>query len=86
MTHIIDLPPEIEALLKKVAANHSQNPTEYLRSMVIDSLILTAEADQVDAGWNSLNALINRCQIETGVTDLAHQHDHYIHGKPKREN
>lgn len=22
--------------------------------------------------------------IETGIPDLAHEHDHYIHGKPKR--
>jgi hypothetical protein len=29
--------------------------------------------------------IIQECQIDTGITDLAYQHDHYIHGTPKRE-
>jgi hypothetical protein len=24
--------------------------------------------------------------LNTGIEDLAHQHDHYIHGTPKRES
>jgi hypothetical protein len=38
----------------------------------------------IDDGWDTLNALINKCQMSTGISDLAHQHDHYVHGTPKR--
>ena len=24
--------------------------------------------------------------IDTGITDMAHQHDHYLYGTPKRED
>ncbi len=44
------------------------------------------DASEIDAGWEALTALINECQVDTGIEDLAHQHDHYIHGTPKREN
>ncbi len=52
MTHVIDLSPEIEAQLEKVAAKHGQKPTEYLRAVVVDSLTLDAESAQIDAGWS----------------------------------
>lgn len=32
--------------------------------------------------WDSI---IQDCQIDIGIKDLAYQHDHYIHGTPKRE-
>ncbi len=44
------------------------------------------DAARIDAGSEALTALINECQVDTGIEDLAHQHDHYIHGTPKREN
>ena len=28
--------------------------------------------------------LIERCAVDTGIPDLAHQHDHYIHGTPRK--
>lgn len=31
-----------------------------------------------------ITALLKRCAIDTGLTDLAHQHDHYVYGKPKK--
>ena len=34
--------------------------------------------------WDALTRLVESCAIETGITDLAHQHDHYLHGKPKK--
>lgn len=36
------------------------------------------------AAWDSLETLIQDCAGETGISDLAHQHDHYLHGKPKK--
>jgi len=29
--------------------------------------------------------IIQDCQIDTGMSDLAYQHHHYIHGTPKIE-
>ncbi len=29
--------------------------------------------------------IIQECQIDAGITDLAYQHDHYLYGTPKRE-
>ena len=35
-------------------------------------------------GWEALAELVEACAVETGISDLAHQHDHYFHGKPKK--
>lgn len=37
------------------------------------------------AGWDGLQQLVEDCMVETGMNDLAHQHDHYLYGKPKQE-
>ena len=34
---------------------------------------------------DELGDLLERCKVSTGIQDLAEQHDHYIHGTPKRE-
>ncbi len=34
--------------------------------------------------WEKLFAAIEENQIDTDITDLAHQHDHYLYGTPKR--
>lgn len=34
--------------------------------------------------WDTLTQLLADCEIDTGVTDLASQHDHYLYGIPKR--
>ena len=36
--------------------------------------------------WEQFDQLIANCLVDTGIEDLAHQHDHYIHGTPKRES
>ena len=37
-----------------------------------------------DRSWDNLTQLLADCEIDTGVTDLASQHDHYLYGIPKR--
>lgn len=32
----------------------------------------------------TLEELIKECEVDTGITDLASQHDHYLYGTPKR--
>jgi hypothetical protein len=41
--------------------------------------------DLEGSDWQELNQILADCQVDTGIEDLAHQHDHYIHGTPKRE-
>ena len=36
-----------------------------------------------EPAWDALARLVESCQVETGISDLAHQHDHYLYGKPK---
>jgi len=35
-------------------------------------------------GAKSLEDLIAECAVDTGIADLAEQHDHYLYGKPKK--
>ena len=34
---------------------------------------------------DELGDLLERCQVNTGIPDLSYQHDHHLHGTPKRE-
>jgi hypothetical protein len=43
------------------------------------------EKEKGDAGWNGLMQLIEDCAVDTGIDDLAHQHDHYLYGTPKKD-
>jgi predicted DNA-binding antitoxin AbrB/MazE fold protein len=36
--------------------------------------------------WDALAQLLADCAIDTGIPGLASQHDHYLHGIPKRLN
>lgn len=33
--------------------------------------------------WSALDDLLAKCAMETGISDLAREHDHYLYGKPK---
>ncbi|WP_027249434.1 hypothetical protein [Planktothrix agardhii] len=37
-------------------------------------------SDESASGWDRLLSVIEECQMETGITDLADQHDHYLYG------
>ncbi len=32
-----------------------------------------------------LTALLAQCEVDTGIPDLAHQHDYYLYGTPKKD-
>jgi hypothetical protein len=38
-----------------------------------------------DSDWDKLRQLIKDSLVDTGIDDLARQHDHYLYGTPKRE-
>jgi predicted transcriptional regulator len=50
----------------------------------LDSAI-TIELSAEERGWQLLMESIEKYQVNTGITDLADQHDHYLYGKPKRD-
>lgn len=41
---------------------------------------------EIRAGWEHFMKIIKENQIDTEITDMAHQHDHYLYGTPKRED
>lgn len=86
MTMTIDISPNAKAKLEAEAAKSGQKPEDYLQAAVEDLFLPDAEAARIDTGWDALTALLEDCQMDTGITDLAHQHDHYLHGTPKRED
>ncbi len=50
--------------------DHSDTPT-------------ACEKEDEDTTWSALARLVEDCVVETGIADLAHQHDHYLYGKVK---
>jgi hypothetical protein len=43
------------------------------------------ETPSDEISWDEMLDFIDTCAVDAGIEDLAHQHDHYIHGTPKRE-
>ena len=37
------------------------------------------------AEWDALTELLDECAVDVDIPDLAHQHDHYLYGKPKKD-
>jgi len=44
------------------------------------------ESPIADSAWSDFAQLLQESQVKTGIHDFAHQHDHYLHGAPKRED
>ena len=65
-------------------------PTEKVDGRENQEVIITFLKDDetgVDAGgnWNDLIQLVEANIVDTGIEDLAHQHDHYLYGTPKKD-
>ncbi len=61
--------------------------TDEGRKVIITFLDEEAEEVKPPNGTNgrvSLKTLIDEFQIDTGIDDLASQHDHYLYGTPKK--
>ena len=55
------------------------------KSVIITFLDEDAEfLSEEKSGAKSLEDLIEECAVDTGIEDLAAQHDHYLYGKPKK--
>jgi hypothetical protein len=50
----------------------------------LDEVPQLESTDDQDSGWDQLLKIVDRNTMDTGVEDLATQHDHYLYGKPKQ--
>lgn len=72
----------IKGVFKKGVAH----PTEEIEGregqsviiMFLDDDLSKEETAEQEAAWDALTQLVDNCAVETGVRDLAHQHDHYL--------
>lgn len=54
------------------------------QSVIITFLDEDAKEVVTKTSPKSLEQLIADCAVDTGIEDLATQHDHYLYGKPKK--
>ncbi len=65
-------------------------PMEYIKGRENQSVIITfledgeIKADE-ENDWDSLIQLVEECAMDMGIEDLAHQHNHYLYGTPKKD-
>lgn len=50
----------------------------------IATIILQELEKKQAVAWDDFDQIIQENQISTGISDLSHQHDYYIHGTPKQ--
>jgi hypothetical protein len=50
----------------------------------LDEKLVETSSTPEDEAWEALMQLVAECAVDTGITDLAHQHDHYLYGKAKK--
>ncbi|MEM7760682.1 MAG: hypothetical protein AAF298_21500 [Cyanobacteria bacterium P01_A01_bin.40] len=70
-------------LLEKAIASVrelSESEQDGIAKMILQEL----EKKQAVA-WEDFDQIIQESQVSTGISDLSHQHDHYIHGKAKQD-
>jgi hypothetical protein len=72
-------------LLQPVAARDGQSVIVTFLDEVADIVPFVASPSSEEADWDAFDRLTEACIVRTGITDLAHQHDHYLYGKPKIE-
>ena len=66
------------------------DPIELAEGAEVDVIVIAHEPENSkqpsnDHSWNALEELLSECAIDTSISDLAHQHDHYLYGTSKRD-
>jgi hypothetical protein len=51
----------------------------------IATIILRELEKKQAVAWDEFDQILQESQVSTGISDLSYQHDHYIHGKLKRD-
>jgi len=75
----------VKGIFKKGAAFPEEKVEGRENQPVIITFLEGKEINQED-DWDELIKLIEDCVINTGIEDLAHQHNHYLYGTPKKMN
>jgi hypothetical protein len=76
--------------VKGTFQNGSAQPLEPIEGRDGQSVIIVfvdevqRRDDSLDDDWDKLMQLIADNVVDTGIEDLAHQHDHYLRGTPKK--
>jgi hypothetical protein len=78
----LDLMAEVDEQHRLQAALPEDAPPGPVR--VISDATGAETPEAIAAEWEKLRQMIRECAVDTGIGDLAHQHDHYLYGKPKR--
>ncbi len=71
---------------------NTETPTPAQLLQIIKTLLAFYDVPQPiiqpsqDESWADLMEFIEHHAIDTGIEDLAYQHDHYLHNVPKRES
>ena len=68
-----------EAIIQKVPLLTEEQQQKLLS--ITESFLNEAEREK---GWSALKKAIAENQINSGLGDLASQHDHYVYGSEKR--
>jgi hypothetical protein len=76
----LDSRPAVQRLLRRV----NNQKVQTIPKADLHEASIAPSADS--SGWKQLTQLIQESQVSSGIGDLAHQHDHYLHGTPKRES
>lgn len=69
-------------LLEKAIASMRELPESEQDG--IAAIILQELEKKQAVAWDDFDQIIQENQVSTGISDLSHQHDHYIHGTPKQ--
>jgi hypothetical protein len=70
-----------------VAKWNSRTLKDIRSGKVVDNISKLVEERTLYSGKvaDNILRLVEECAIDTGISDLADQHDHYLYGKPKKE-
>ncbi|AFZ49753.1 hypothetical protein [Dactylococcopsis salina] len=68
----------IQAELERIPEEQLEQVYKLLREF-------NEKSNESTSDWEALGDLLEECKVKTGVDDLSYQHDHYLHGTPKRK-
>lgn len=75
--------------VKGIFKDGKAQPVKYIEGRENQPVIITFLVDEKikddEDDWDNLIQLIKDCTMDTGIEDLAHQHDHYLYGTSKKD-
>jgi len=76
----------VKGIFRKGTAFPTEKVDGHENQQVIITFLKDDETGVDEEGdWDDLIQLVEASIVETGIEDLAHQHDHHLYGTPKRD-